>query len=68
MTVLDYQAKPIYVIGEVDNPGQYVMSQPWTLTEAILVAGGLDVTSGSTGISTDGCRRKQPRPHHQQPR
>ena len=24
VTVTDYQAKPIYVIGEVDNPGQYV--------------------------------------------
>jgi len=49
ITVTEYQAKAIYVIGEVDNPGQYVMSQPWTLTEAILVAGGLDLTSGRYG-------------------
>ena len=49
VTVTDYQAKPIYVIGEVDNPGQYVMSQPWTLTEAILIAGGLDVAASRYG-------------------
>ncbi len=49
VTILQYEAKPIYVIGEVDNPGQYVMSQPWTLTEAVLIAGGLDITAGRYG-------------------
>ena len=49
VTVTEYQAKAVYVIGEVDNPGQYVMSQPWTLTEAILIAGGLDMTAGNYG-------------------
>jgi polysaccharide export outer membrane protein len=46
VSVIEYQSKPIYVIGEVDFPGQYVMSQPWTLTEAILIAGGIDWTAG----------------------
>jgi polysaccharide export outer membrane protein len=49
VTVTEYQAKAIYVIGEVDNPGQYVMSQPWTMTEAMLVAGGIDMTAGRYG-------------------
>jgi polysaccharide export outer membrane protein len=49
ITVLEYQSKPVYVIGEVDNPGEYVMSQPWTLTEAILIAGGLDFGAARYG-------------------
>ncbi|MFN8062098.1 MAG: polysaccharide biosynthesis/export family protein [Vicinamibacterales bacterium] len=49
ITVLEYQAKPIYVIGEVDNPGQYIMSQPWTISEAILIAGGLDISAANVG-------------------
>ena len=49
VSVLEYQAKAIYVVGEVDNPGQYVMSQPWTITEAVLIAGGLDLSAGRHG-------------------
>lgn len=49
VTVLEYQAKAIYVVGQVDNPGQYVMSQPWTVTEAVLIAGGLDLGAGKYG-------------------
>jgi polysaccharide export outer membrane protein len=49
VTVTEYESKPVYVIGEVDNPGQYVMSQPWTMTEAILIAGGIDWTAGRFG-------------------
>jgi protein involved in polysaccharide export with SLBB domain len=40
--ITDYQAKPIYIYGEVDNPGEYMMSQQLTLMEAILMAGGVD--------------------------
>ncbi|MFN8006978.1 MAG: polysaccharide biosynthesis/export family protein [Terriglobia bacterium] len=40
--VIDYQAKPFYVLGEVDYPGKYWMTQELTLTEAILMAGGID--------------------------
>ena len=47
--VTDYQAKPIYVVGEVDNPGEYMMSQQLTLMEAILMAGGLDFTADRYG-------------------
>lgn len=31
-----------YVVGEVVNPGEYVMSEPLTLTDAIALAGGLE--------------------------
>lgn len=49
VSVVEYLSRPVYVIGEVDNPGQYVMSQPWTLTEAVLIAGGIDMTAGQYG-------------------
>jgi protein involved in polysaccharide export with SLBB domain len=63
-----YEAKPIYVVGEVDNPGEYVMSQQLTLMDAIFLAGGLDYTAsryhpGKSLYSPcwwmgSGCRRK----------
>ena len=49
VNVAEYQGKPIYVIGEVDNPGQYVMTQQLTLMEAIFLAGGLDFTADRFG-------------------
>ncbi|MBN1571268.1 MAG: polysaccharide biosynthesis/export family protein [Acidobacteria bacterium] len=45
-----YEAKPIYVVGEVDNPGEYIMSQHMTLMDAIFVAGGLDFTASRYGF------------------
>jgi protein involved in polysaccharide export with SLBB domain len=45
--ITDYKAKPFFVMGEVDNPGEYMMSQEITLMEAILLAGGIDPTAGS---------------------
>jgi protein involved in polysaccharide export with SLBB domain len=47
--ITDYQAKPIYILGEVDNQGEYIMSQQLTLMEAILMAGGLDFTADRYG-------------------
>lgn len=37
-----YQARPVYAVGELDRPGQYFMSQRWTLMDLIFVAGGID--------------------------
>jgi polysaccharide export outer membrane protein len=45
--VTDYRAKPIYIMGQVDNPGEYMMSQELTLMEGILMAGGIDPGAGS---------------------
>ena len=45
--ITDYKARPYFVMGEVDNPGEYMMSQEITLMEAILLAGGIDPTAGS---------------------
>ena len=45
--VTDYRAKPFFVLGEVDQPGEYVMSQELTLMEAILMAGGIDPDADS---------------------
>jgi polysaccharide export outer membrane protein len=60
--VAEHQARPIYVIGDVDYPGQYMMSQQLTLMEAILMAGGIDSPADRYGflqrrISDDGPER-----------
>jgi len=47
--ITEYRAKPIYVLGQVDRPGQYIMSQQLTLMDAILLAGGLDFTAARYG-------------------
>jgi polysaccharide export outer membrane protein len=47
--ITDYLAKPIYILGEVDNPGEYMMSQQLTLMEAILMAGGIDFNADRYG-------------------
>lgn len=39
----------IFLIGEVDYPGVYVMSKPLTLRDAILLAGGLNVAAARYG-------------------
>ncbi|RPJ82315.1 MAG: hypothetical protein EHM13_09115 [Acidobacteria bacterium] len=39
--VTEYRAKPLYVSGAVVQPGEFVMSQELTVSEAILLAGGL---------------------------
>jgi protein involved in polysaccharide export with SLBB domain len=49
MYVIDFQAKPFYVLGEVDYPGKYWMMQELTFTEAILMAGGIDLGADSFG-------------------
>ncbi|HXK60294.1 MAG TPA: polysaccharide biosynthesis/export family protein [Acidobacteriota bacterium] len=44
----EYRHKPIYVLGDVDVPGEYIMTQDLYLMDAILMAGGLDYTSADT--------------------
>jgi polysaccharide export outer membrane protein len=41
VSVQEYQAKPIYVMGAVTTPGEFIMSQQLTVSDAILLAGGL---------------------------
>lgn len=41
VSVQEYQAKPVYVMGAVTTPGEFVMSQALTVSDAILLAGGL---------------------------
>lgn len=45
--VTDYRAKRFFITGEVDNPGEYIMSQELTLMEGILMAGGIDPDADS---------------------
>jgi polysaccharide export outer membrane protein len=44
--VQDYQAKRIYVSGELARPGEFVMSQSMTVLDAILLAGGVTSIAG----------------------
>lgn len=47
--ITQFKAKSVHVVGEVDNPGQYVLSQDFTVSEMILLAGGLDITAADYG-------------------
>lgn len=44
-----YRSKPVQIVGEVDNPGQYLMSQQLTVMDLILLAGGLDFSTSRYG-------------------
>jgi polysaccharide export outer membrane protein len=47
--ITQYHSKRIYILGEVDRPGEYAMSQPLTLMDAIILAGGLDLPAARYG-------------------
>lgn len=48
--VREYQAKPVYVSGAVVTPGEFVMSQELTASEAVLLAGGLQFNAADEGV------------------
>lgn len=48
--ILEYAAKPYYVVGEVDRPGEYTMTQTVTLMDALLISGGIDASAGGLGF------------------
>jgi polysaccharide export outer membrane protein len=47
--IMEYFAKRIYILGQVDRPGEYTMSQPLTVMDAIMLAGGLDLPADNFG-------------------
>jgi polysaccharide export outer membrane protein len=50
VSVQEYQAKPIYVMGAVTTPGRFIMSQALTSVDAILMAGGLRFNAGDVAF------------------
>jgi polysaccharide biosynthesis/export protein len=48
--VSEYNAQPVFVVGEVTIPGQYVMGGEMHLLDAITKAGGLTSTAGDEAI------------------
>ncbi len=48
--LLEAQGYRVYVIGEVDRPGEYQLSQPITVMQALSIAGGLTPFAGTRGI------------------
>jgi len=47
--ISQYEAKTIYVVGEVDRPGEYSVSFEMTLMDLIFLAGGIDFTAARYG-------------------
>lgn len=47
VTVIEFRARPISVLGAVTEPGPLDFAGPWTLLEAITAAGGLAANHGS---------------------
>jgi polysaccharide export outer membrane protein len=47
--IAEYHGKPYYLFGEIDLTGQYIMSHRLTLTDAILLGGGLKGLAGDFG-------------------
>jgi polysaccharide export outer membrane protein len=41
--IKEYRSQPVYVLGTVKNPGQYMIMQPLKLIDVIAMAGGLDL-------------------------
>jgi len=47
--ISSYEAKPVYVVGDLDRPGEFMMSQQLTLMDLIFIAGGVDLAAGRYG-------------------
>jgi polysaccharide biosynthesis/export protein len=41
--IKEYRSQPVYVLGAVQKPGQYMLTQPVKLIDAIALAGGLNL-------------------------
>ena len=48
--VWQYEAKTMYVLGEVDRPGEYSVSYQMTLMDLVFIAGGIDYSAANTGF------------------
>lgn len=49
VVVKEYRAQPVYVLGEVDLPGQYIVTDQLTLLDALTMAGGPGISAGPWG-------------------
>lgn len=48
--LLEAQGYRVYVVGEVNRPGEYQLSQPITVMQALSIAGGLTPFAGTSDI------------------
>lgn len=46
LTVVEYTAPEVTIIGEVNSPGRYPLLAPRSLTDVLALAGGLTITAG----------------------
>lgn len=59
VTVAEYHAQPVYVIGEVNQPGQFMITGEMHLLDAVSRAGGFSPAAGEEGYFLR--RRYRPR-------
>jgi len=55
--VIEYRSKPVYVMGEVLSPGQFVITEKMFLSDLIGIANGLASSAGDVGYLY---RRREP--------
>jgi polysaccharide biosynthesis/export protein len=48
LTVVEYAAPEVTILGEVTNPGRYPLLAPRSLPDVIALAGGLSIAAGNT--------------------
>lgn len=48
VSVADYRSQKVYVLGELGNPGVYVLTGPTTVLELLSKAGGVSTLAGKT--------------------
>ena len=60
VSIEEYNSQPIYVLGAVKTPGQYMMSRTMSVVDAITMAGGLDSQTAGRFLLV---RRGKGKPH-----
>jgi polysaccharide export outer membrane protein len=63
VTVLEYNSQPIYVLGAVKTPGQFMMSRTMSVVDAITMAGGLDPEKAGKFVLVRRGKSKLPLPN-----
>jgi polysaccharide biosynthesis/export protein len=60
LTVVEYSAPEVTILGEVGTPGRYPLLAPRSLSDVIALAGGLSITAGNTIEITHSDKNAEP--------
>jgi polysaccharide export outer membrane protein len=50
VSVTEFRARPVHILGAINTPGEYVMSNKMTALDAVLLAGGLRFNAGDEAL------------------